>query len=146
MMLPKDLFAMMAGAFLACLTLLAASASGYAESRPARSECIVGFSLDWSKVKADRHEVRNSLYIGPEGRQRIVALAATAINRDGTRLYLQFRRDCEKKQEMAAEVMRFWRSKGLDLPTFERINEPIAPSPDTIEVWGPSWRDGPQEN
>lgn len=68
-----------------------------------------------------------------------------AMNSDGTRLYLQFRRDCEKKQEFAAQVMAFWQSMGLDLPQFERIEEPIVPSTDTIEVWGPSWRDVPAD-
>jgi hypothetical protein len=65
------------------------------------------------------------------------------INRDGTHLYLQFRRDCERGAALAADVIAYWQSQGLELPHFERINEPIVPSPDTIEVWGPSWRDQP---
>lgn len=141
---PKTLFVSLVGASLMCLTLVSNS-SGHADPRPMRSECIIGFQLDWSQVKAGRHGVRNSLHLGPEGAQRIKAQPAIAISQDGTRLYLQFRHDCEKKQDLAAEVMAFWQSKALDLPRFERIRGPIAPSPDTIEVWGPSWKDRPQD-
>jgi hypothetical protein len=122
------------------VTLVAVGAS--ADSRPTRSECIIGFRLDWSQVKSDHHEMRNSL--GREVRW-ITTRPAMTISLDGTRLYLQFRRYCERKDALAAEVIAFWRSKGLDLPRFERITEPIAPSPDTIDVRGSSWRDDPKD-
>jgi hypothetical protein len=77
----------------------------------------------------------------PQLLQRIEAFAASTINPDGTRMYLQFKRDCDKKQDLAAQVIAFWQSKSMDLPRFERIDEPIVPSLDTIEATGPSWRD-----
>jgi len=141
MTLPSLLFA---GLFLSVVAA-AIAIVGYTDSRPTRSDCIVGFRLDWSQVKADRHEVRNSLHLGFEGAQRIGTSAAIAISLIGAHVYLQFPRDCDKKEELAAEVIAFWRSKGLDLPRFERIEEPIVPSTKTIEVWGPSWRDEPED-
>jgi hypothetical protein len=140
MALPRTLFAV-----LVCGLLVFAPPAlapvGHADSRPTRSECIVGFRLDWSSVKADRHDVRNSLRMEPQLLQRIEAFAASTINPDGTRMYLQFKRDCDKKQDLAAQVIAFWQSKSMDLPRFERIDEPIVPSLDTIEATGPSWRD-----
>jgi len=109
-------------------------------STPTRSECIIGFNLDWSEVVADHHTVRNSFGDRPAGEQRIRALAAMTISVDGTRIYLQFKMECEKRLEMAAALIDFWRSEGLDIPVFMRIKDPIIPSPDTIDARGPYWR------
>ncbi len=122
----------------ACLIWLALTGC---DERPTRSECIIGFTMDWSKVKADRNDVRNSMF-WPEGSQRIEPLAGTAISLDGTRLYLQFAHDCDDKEEMAEALMAYWRAEGLDLPKFARIDEPIVPSTETIDQRGPSWSDG----
>jgi hypothetical protein len=103
--------------------------------KPSRSECIIGFYLKWDKV-ADPSYVRNSMVL-PSGSQRIEALKALMLSLDGSRLYLQFAPDCHKKQQMAASLVSFWRSQGLDIPEFEGINEPIIPSTETIDVQGP---------
>jgi hypothetical protein len=139
----RTFFTSLVSLSLTCLTLVSAT-TGHADTRPTRSECIIGFRLDWSQVKADRHEVHNALSLGPEGMQKIEARPAIKQSLDGTRLYFQFERNCETKQDLAAGAIAFWRSKGLDLPRFERIEEPIVPSPETIEVWGPAWRDEPE--
>jgi len=141
MVLPQASLASVLGA--ACLTIVV-SATGHADSRPTRSECIVGFRLDWSQVKGDRHEIRNSLFLGSDGARTVQSPPAMAKNPDASRLYMQFRGECGKKDEFAAEVIAYWRSKGLELPRLERIAEPIVPSMDTIEVWGPFWRDQPE--
>jgi hypothetical protein len=118
-------------------------AAGCSDSRPTRSECIIGFRLDWSKVAADQHAIRNSLGLRPIGDQRIVALSGMAITPDGKELYLQFNRDCDEKAGMAAALIAFWRSEGLDLPVFNRLAEPIVPSTRTMDLKGPDWRDDP---
>jgi len=64
-----------------------------------------------------------------------------AINPDGSRLYFQFKGDCDKKAEMAETLIGYWRSEGLDLPRFQRIEGTITPSLETIDVGGPFWRD-----
>jgi hypothetical protein len=109
-----------------------------AVQKPTRTECIIGFNLDWSDVRANRSDVRNALD-RPFGQNRIEALAAMFISRDGLRLYLQFAHNCHEKQQMANALIAFWRSQGLDLPRFVRIEDPIVPSPSTIDVRGPAW-------
>lgn len=70
-------------------------------------------------------------------------LAAMHLKIDGSEIYFQYLRQCEDKQKMASDLISFWRSKNLDLPIFERLAEPIVPSPDTIDRRGPYWRDPP---
>ena len=112
-----------------------------ATEKPTRSECIVGFNLDWSQVKSDRHDVRNSFRDWPSGSRRIVNLTAMSISLDGSRIYFQFRNDCYKRDEMAATLIGYWQSKACISQGSERIERTITPSTRTIDVRGPSWRD-----
>lgn len=110
-------------------------------AKPTRSECIIGLKLDWSEVESDPDDVRNSLVRWPLA-SRVSAFAAMAISLEGDRMYFQFTRNCDEKQLMAAQLMSFWRDQGLELPNFDRIDDPIAPSTRTIDARGPYWRDG----
>src|SRR3546814_4254527 len=69
------------------------------------------------------------------------ALAATMFQAQHTELYLMFKSDCQKKEEMASWLIASWRKQDLNLPEFERIPDPIIPSTKTINVRGPHWRD-----
>ncbi len=109
--------------------------------RPTRSECIIGYSVDWSVVKADHNEVRNAFTTTPGGHRLFHALSAMGISDAGDRLYLQFNRDCGNKQNYAEKLINRWKSDGLDIPKFTRIPDPIVPSPKTIDVAGRYWRD-----
>jgi hypothetical protein len=97
--------------------------------------------MDWSTIKSDRVHVLNAME-NPIGAQRIEPLVARMLSEDLSRMYLQFKSNCAHKQDMAEDVLRYWRSKGLDLPKMTRISDPITPSPDTIDAHGPSWSDG----
>jgi hypothetical protein len=121
-----------------CSFILIAAAAA-AEQKPTRSECIIGFRLDWSQVKDEL--ASNNAMGSPTGDKRIEALAGMMKSLDGERLYLQFRSDCDRKLEMALRVIDLWRSEGIDLPKFERILDPIMPSTRTIDLRGPAWRD-----
>lgn len=112
-----------------------------ATEKPTRRECIVGFNLDWSRIKSDRHDVRNSLRDWPSESQRIADLTAMSISLDGSKIYFQFRKNCYKREEMTTALIGYWRSKGLDLPRFERIEGTVTPSTRTIDVSGLDWRD-----
>ena len=116
-------------------------ASTDAVKKPTRSECIIGFNMDWSQVKSDRYDVSNSFVDMPPGNRRIARLTSFAMSDDITQLYFQFSDDCNKKAEMAATLVEYWRSEGLDLPRFERIEGTITPSVQAIDVQGPFWRD-----
>jgi hypothetical protein len=111
-----------------------------AAAKPTRSQCIIGFDLEWSAVSHDRNEVRNAMD-WPTGNEAIESLAAMAISMDGERLYLQFIDECHRKAEMADTLIQYWRSEGLDLPNFERIEDTIVPAPGTIDAEGPYWSD-----
>ena len=91
--------------------------------------------MDWSAVKTAQVHVVNSME-HPGGAQRIKPLIARMLSEDLSRMYLQFKSNCVHKQDMAEDVFRYWRSKGLDLPKMTRIQDPIIPAPDTIDVHG----------
>jgi len=120
---------------------LFASVSAVADERPTRSECIIGYALDWTGVKTDRYDVIEDMSYWMLKHGRPGQLAGTSVGSDASRLYLQYRSSCEKKQQMATKLIGFWRSQNLELPAFERLPDPIAPSTDTIDLKGPDWRD-----
>ena len=124
-------------ACVAWLTFPAVASAG----KPTRSECTIGFRLDWSGVATQHNLVRNEMD-GPSGAERIEPLTAMGFTLDRSALFLLFKSDCDSKQEMAAALIKYWRSKSLDLPAFERIPDPITHSPSTIDVHGPHWSDG----
>jgi hypothetical protein len=126
---------------LACIASLILSPA-MAGPKPTRSECIIGFKLDWSGVKGDPADVRNSWDFRHDDPAWWEVFAGYVISPQGKRLYLQFAKDCDRKAEMAAELIESWRSKHLELPNFERLKEPIIPSPWTIDIQGEAWRDG----
>lgn len=128
---------------LVSLVLLSCNPT-FADTKPSRSECIIGFNLDWSDVRADRRDIANSI-AEVNRTQRIDTLAALRFAPHQSVLYLMFKNDCEKKEEMASAQIEIWRENGLDLPAFEQINDPIIPSPRTIDVTGPHWRDGQRD-
>lgn len=123
------------------LMALVASLSLMANEKPTRSECIVGYALDWTQVKTDSHDVRGAMFYWRPRYNGAQELAGMSLRPDGSRLFLQFKHRCEEKENMASGLIAFWQSKGLDLPTFERLSGPIAPSPDTIDRQGPYWSD-----
>lgn len=130
-------------AFFACLALAACDV----EQKPTRSECITGFRMDWSGVRTPREDVIHAMFdarpVGaakkPMGLDPLVSMTVPWRNRH--ELYLQFSRECKKKWEMFDRLIAIWRAAGLDLPKFERMPEPIVPSPDAIDLRSPSWRD-----
>lgn len=127
-------------AFFACIAWLVVVTDASA-GKPTRSECTIGFRLDWSGVATQHNLVSNEMD-GPSGVEKINPLTAMGFTLDHSALFLLFKNDCDRKQEMAANLIDYWRSKGLDLPTFDRISDPITHSPWTIDIRGPYWSDG----
>jgi hypothetical protein len=129
-------------AFFACIAFAACGG----EQKPTRSECIVGFRMGWPSYGAQEDIINAMADAWPKGAEKKAAgldpLAAMATpRRNRNELYVQFSSDCERKWEMADRLIGIWRTAGIDLPKFERMTEPIIPSPYTIDVFGPSWRD-----
>ncbi|MBP6817715.1 MAG: hypothetical protein KBC46_00275 [Ferrovibrio sp.] len=132
---------------LAALVVLAACGAGLlfgnlqAAEKPSRTECIAGYKLDWSTVTKDRqYEIGNSLVPlrrdGP-----LKNLVAMIFSNGRERLYFQYASDCSQKWQISEELLLYWQNREHDFPPFERIAEPILPSPTTIDVKGLSWRD-----
>ncbi len=111
------------------------------EERPTRSECIVGYTLDWSSVGSDPYTVREEMFDWLPSHRDTANLAAMVVKPDGSQIFLQYLARCGERRQMASDLIGYWRSKGLDLPRFQRLPEPILPSPDTIDRRGPYWRD-----
>ena len=120
---------------------LVVAGSAIADRKPTRSECIIGYALDWTGVKTDAHQVRLTMSDWFQGHEKVGSLAGMTMKPDGSRLYLQYGNRCENKQQMATNLIEYWRSQELDLPAFERLPDPITPSPHTIDLKGPDWRD-----
>ncbi len=127
-------------AAFACMVGLVLATTDSA-GKPTRSECTIGFRLNWTQVTTQTNLLINEMD-WPSGAERIEPLKATGFTEDISHLYLLFKSHCGKKREMAADLIDYWRTKGLDLPTFERIPDPIIHSPSTIDVRGPHWSDG----
>lgn len=128
---------------LTILATLLGTEPGVSDERPLRSDCIIGYALDWTHVNTDQYEVRESMFDLLSMHGDAPKLAAMHLKIDGSEIYFQYLQQCEDKQKMASDLIVFWRSKGLDLPVFERLPDPIVPSPDTIDRRGPYWRDPP---
>lgn len=124
---------------MAFISMFFVSISAISEEKPTRSECIVGYALNWTKVKADSNLVRIQMATWRTGDRNISELAGMTMKPDGSRLYLQYRSRCEDRTRMSADLIGIWESMGLDLPAFERLPDPIEPSTDTIDLRGPDW-------
>jgi hypothetical protein len=96
-----------------------------ANTLPARTECIVGFDLDWSKVRTDALAIRNAMNVPPWDRWRVGPLAAIVISSDGSHMYLQYERDCEDRSELADKLILYWKERNPRLPEFRHIEGPI---------------------
>lgn len=128
---------------IALISFVALSGNGFANSdyKPTRSECIVGYELDWGNVKKDRRDVVNSI-AALQHTMRVDSLAGLRFTPSQVALYMIFWSDCGKKWEMSSSQLDVWRENGIELPEFKRIEGLILPSLDTIDVQGPYWRDG----
>lgn len=115
--------------------------SGASSVTPSRSECIIGYQLDWSQVQEDHHAVRNGMRALPDSRHEIESLAGMVISKDGRKLYFQFKNLCDDKIRISKEIIDFWISEGMDIPKLSRIPDPIVPSLETIDIRGLHWRD-----
>lgn len=127
--------------FIAFFLSILACSPTVAQGKPTRSECIIGFRLDWSQVPIDRRDIANAI-AETNRTERIETLAGLAFQASHSELYLMFRSGCEAKAQLASEQIDRWRRKGLNLPDFEQIQDPIIPSTETIDIQGPHWRDG----
>jgi len=135
---------------VSCIYLPACDASESA--LPYRRQCIVRVDIDWpatttkdfSKEKLLREISRvisTSESLGGPG--YLVSQAIPSNNRDV--IYLQFKQDCTNRLEMATRLTEFVSKSVTNAPDFDVASEFVEPGLETIEVWGPSWQDSPDQ-
>jgi hypothetical protein len=65
-------------------------------------------------------------------------LGGVAVQSD--RVYFQFRKQCDRKQELVVAILQRMAEADPAFPKYVLIEDPIAPSPNTIDLNGESTR------
>jgi hypothetical protein len=120
------------------LVALLSAADTYAQPLPSRSDCIVPYKLDWSGIFRNPHDMLNSFEIPHQLAERLALAGMTTPTTEV--VYLQFTEECDARVAKAEQIISRWRQIP-DAPKFERMNVRVQPSPRTIDIRGPHWRD-----
>lgn len=119
-------------------TLLAAISVGACaktSALPTRQECIVKIvSMAPSETKFDEGSLKGLV---AEGAHMQVPLGGLAVHANRI-AYLQFTDRCDEKFRMAERLL----SSRFPKQQFQVEHQTVTPGPDTINLFGPSWRDG----
>lgn len=84
--------------------------------------CDISFRLNWSNVTGNREEIITSLFNSlPRDQDHQWPQISITQDTNGSRLDLEFGRNCNTKEETAEAIISHWRSIGLELPKFEKI-------------------------
>jgi hypothetical protein len=136
---------------LAAAALPAVSSCSDAESLPLRADCIVEIELAWddSMTTGDRaktialmFEQIDRFYRSHPSKERPnFALPGDDLDH----LYAQFRSSCEQRTALAADLMSQVSRSVPTAPAYRVSHQMIEPGPTTINTWGPSWRDRPDQ-
>jgi hypothetical protein len=116
------------------MSILLVMTSTVAAAKPTRTECIIGYDVDWTGI-ADQRAVRAAIL------EFVKHKAAATFSSDVSKFYAQYREQCDEKQQISEDMFHALQSKGLVLPKFNRIPDPIEISPSTIDLKGLSWSD-----
>lgn len=120
---------------------------------PLRSECIVAIQFYWPDG-IDRKEKNKILedmsnaiaFSSVKGGPNIHTSQSYPLPSKEF-LYLQFeqKKNCKRRLEVASELMSYVWKVTPNAPYSTISKERIMPGLDTIESWGPPWRDKPQQ-
>ncbi|MFC3676769.1 hypothetical protein [Ferrovibrio xuzhouensis] len=130
-------------ALLGLLLVLMVGWAADSQAKPRRADCITGYDLDWSSVSEERHDVLRQMsdLLRGSGWPAGTSMGGVMFQDDWSRIYFQFSENCDRKWEQSEGFFHAWFAKGIRLPEHHRIAEPIQPSPNTIDLVGPHWRD-----
>lgn len=128
-------------------TVLAACSSSSSSDVPRRSDCIVKIALQWPVDISPREQEKTidqmssaMLFARAKGGPNLNPGQAFPNHRRDL-LFLQFERECESRVRNAQELMEYVRTRVPTAPLFSVSHEVIQPGVDTIDLWGPPWRD-----
>lgn len=117
------------------LAAISVGACAKTNALPTRQECIVKVvSMAPSETKFDDGSLKG--LVATAARMQ-VPLGGLAVHANGI-AYLQFTGRCDKKFSMAEELLSSLFSK----KQFRVEHQIVMPGPDTINLFGSSWRDG----
>jgi hypothetical protein len=115
-----------------------AGCSNQAGSQAEPDPCIAGAVLDLTGLnEARRVEVANQ-FAGTVARDSSRSLGGVAVQSD--RVYFQFRKQCDRKQELVVAILQRMAEADPDFPKYVLIEDPIAPSPNTMDLNGEATR------
>jgi hypothetical protein len=130
-------------AALGALFMVAACGKDTATSQlPLRSDCIVGARLIWPEYITETDAQATVARMTNElTRHRQPGLAG--IRNQGHReIYVIYSDDCQARHTRFGYLVRQLQLKIYQAPRLEVIDGVIEPGPETIQVYGPQWRDG----
>jgi hypothetical protein len=110
---------------------------------PERVDCIAGAELMWDRDDIDRVAVLNQ--IGDVFNLVLAFPVAAEAVQERRYVYMIFTENCEAKDLMMEQIMEVLRHSIDAFPGYRIIQEPIFPSPRTIQAWGDEWSDGAVE-
>jgi hypothetical protein len=103
-----------------------------------RTDCIAGIQLEWPFDGADKVDVLNELVHQRDLRKKY-HVAGESVS-EGV-IYVQFNANCEQKSRMITALAHEWRGRINGFPNVRLITHPVEPSPSTIDIRGPYWKD-----
>jgi hypothetical protein len=114
---------------------------------PSRSDCIVRIDLAWPKIysTSGREAIIDNLgkaagFSAARGGPDIQMQTAFPGQRRDV-FYVQFDRDCEHRLEHARDLVAYLKRVVPKAPAMHVSDDVIKPGNDTINAWGPEWRD-----
>lgn len=105
-----------------------------------RAECIAGASLTWKDEHVARAKVLNKI---PNARRHLQAFPIAGLMvQVESEIYVIFKEDCQNRRQILRNVLQLLSVQISDFPSFDVMEKNIAPSTDTIQVFGAYWIDG----
>lgn len=126
------------------LVLVAVSICSNAADLPLRKDCIVEIELGWEEAASLSAKAATIEAMAANLRERYASsrMEPNLSFKEGLdQIYAQFKSFCEDRLQQAEELMEALTRGVVGAPSYEVSSRRISPGPDTIDSWGPFWRD-----
>lgn len=117
---------------------------------PSRSACIVKLVLNWPKLaEEEKQKIMNQMgeaiaLSSVRGGPRVETQSAFLPGRYDS-IYIQFNTNCQSRFSLAHELVKYIKRSVIDAPHIVVSTKRVDPGPNTIDAWGPYWKDQPQK-